>query len=206
MNFNSKIYKKLFIAMIASPIVILAACNAGANNNASPQPSANAAENLKASQDFLAQNKAKAGIVTTKSGLQYQIIESGDKAGKHPTYDSIVRANYEGKLLNGEVFDSSYARGQAAEFPVSQLIPAWTEALQLMRPGDEWMIWVDPNLGYGNMGTPPGCEIAGMQCVIPPNSLLIFRLRLESIVGAGEDIPLADSADGETINAESAEH
>ena len=137
--------------------------------------------NLKAAEDFLAANKVKSGVKTTASGLQYAVLASGPGDGASPKPDTIVQVNYEGKLLDGTVFDSSFARGQAAEFQVGQLIPAWVEALQMMRPGDEWTIWVHPSIGYGAEGSGP----------IPPNSLLVFRMRLEKIVGgegAGTDI------------------
>jgi FKBP-type peptidyl-prolyl cis-trans isomerase len=137
------------------------------------------AANLKAAEDFLATNKTAAGVVVTQTGLQYASLASGPADGQRPGPDSIVQVNYEGKLLNGTVFDSSFARGQAAEFRVSDLVPSWVEALQLMRPGDEWTIWVHPNLGYGQMGSPPD---------IPPNALLVFRMRLEKIVaGPGSE-------------------
>ncbi|GIU67014.1 FKBP-type peptidyl-prolyl cis-trans isomerase [Candidatus Phycosocius spiralis] len=128
--------------------------------------------NAFAAEAFLAKNKLVPGVITTASGLQYAVIASGPATGLKPTADSIVQVNYEGTLLNGEVFDSSFKRGEAAEFPVGQLIPAWVEALQMMRPGDEWTIWVPPAIGYGAQGGGP----------IPPNSLLIFRMRLEKIV------------------------
>jgi FKBP-type peptidyl-prolyl cis-trans isomerase FklB len=130
--------------------------------------------NQKAADDFLATNKTASGVQTTASGLQYAVIASGPGDGPKPAQSSVVQVNYEGKLLSGQVFDSSFARGQAAEFPVGALIPAWVEALQLMRPGDEWTIWVPPAIGYGASG-------AGDS--IPPNALLIFRMRLEKIVG-----------------------
>lgn len=152
-----------------------------------------ATKNLQDADNFLAQNQTQTGVMTTKSGLQYIVINKGNSSAKSPSYDSMVRVNYEGKLANGKVFDSSYERGVAAEFPVSQLIPAWTEALQLMHPGDEWTIWVHPKLGYGSMGMPMGCGSADRPCEIPPNSLLIFKMRLESIVGA-------DSVGGEVGN------
>jgi FKBP-type peptidyl-prolyl cis-trans isomerase FklB len=148
----------------------------GASSTPSPAPSTDMATNLKEANDFLAANKTKSGIQTTASGLQYAVIASGPADGPKPTESSVVQVNYEGKLLNGTVFDSSFARGQAAEFPVGRLIPAWVEALQLMRPGDEWTIWVPPGIGYGEMGTPDGS--------IPPNSLLIFRMRLEKIISS----------------------
>jgi FKBP-type peptidyl-prolyl cis-trans isomerase FklB len=138
-----------------------------------PPPLNDAAVNLQAATLFLATNPKRRGVVTTASGLQYRITKSGPPTGLRPAPNSIVRVNYEGKLMNGRVFDSSFARGQAAEFPVNALIPAWVEALQLMRPGDEWTIWVPPSLGYGTQG-------AGRD--IPPNALLIFRMHLEAIV------------------------
>jgi FKBP-type peptidyl-prolyl cis-trans isomerase FklB len=145
-----------------------------------PPPSMDPAVNLKAAEEFLAANKTARGVQTTASGLQYAVIASGPGDGPKPTASSIVQVNYEGKLLTGQVFDSSFARGQAAEFPVGALIPAWVEALQMMRPGDEWTIWVPPAIGYG---------AAGAGDTIPPNALLVFRMRLEKIVGApGADI------------------
>jgi FKBP-type peptidyl-prolyl cis-trans isomerase FklB len=146
----------------------------GASSTALTPPSMDPVANLKAAEEFLATNKTANGVQTTASGLQYAIIASGAGDGAKPTASSIVQVNYEGKLLTGQVFDSSFARGQAQEFPVGALIPAWVEALQLMRPGDEWTIWVPPAIGYGASG-------AGDS--IPPNALLIFRMRLEKIVG-----------------------
>jgi FKBP-type peptidyl-prolyl cis-trans isomerase FklB len=148
--------------------------------------SAEAVKNLSDADAFLNANKTQNGVVTTKSGLQYQIMSSGDKSSPAPQYSSIVRVNYEGKLTDGTIFDSSYQSGVAAEFPVAELIPAWTEALQLMHPGDEWVIWVHPRIGYGPVGIPMGCG-KDYPCQIPPNALLIFKMRLESIVGAGNN-------------------
>lgn len=138
-----------------------------------------AAGNLKEAEDFLRDNKTRAGVTETASGLQYAVIAAGPADGPRPAESSVVRVNYQGTLLDGTEFDSSFARGQAAEFPVGQLIPGWVEALQLMRPGDEWTIWVHPRLGYGEQGA--GADIG-------PNKLLVFRMRLEGIVagpGAG---------------------
>jgi FKBP-type peptidyl-prolyl cis-trans isomerase FklB len=145
-----------------------------ATGASAPAPSMDPAANLAAAEAFLATNKTASGVKTTASGLQYAVIASGAGDGPMPSAASIVQVNYEGKLLDGTVFDSSIARGQAAEFPVGQLIPAWVEALQMMRPGDEWTIWVPPSIGYGEAGAPGA---------IPPNALLIFRMRLEKIVG-----------------------
>ncbi len=169
-----------------------------------------ATKNLQDAENFLTQNKTQTGVMTTKSGLQYIVVNKGNPNGKTPSYESMVRVNYEGKLANGQVFDSSYGRGVAAEFPVSQLIPAWTEALQLMRPGDEWTIWVHPNLGYGPVGIPMGCGETN-PCKIPPNSLLIFKMRLESIVGAdsvGSEVgnEIVNSIDGKIPEGEIKNH
>jgi FKBP-type peptidyl-prolyl cis-trans isomerase FklB len=143
------------------------------NAVAAPTPSLDPVANLKTAQEFLAKNKNLPGVKTTASGLQYAVIATGAGDGKQPTPSSLVLVNYEGKFLDGTVFDSSFARGQAAEFQVGDLITGWVEALQLMRPGDEWTIWVPPGIGYGEMGMPGS---------IPPNSLLVFRMRLEKIV------------------------
>jgi FKBP-type peptidyl-prolyl cis-trans isomerase FklB len=151
-----------------------------ATGAATPMPSLDPIANLAAANAFLETNKTASGVKTTPSGLQYAVIATGAGDGAQPTAASIVQVNYEGKLLDGTVFDSSFARGQAAEFPVGQLIPAWVEALQMMRPGDEWTIWVPPSIGYGEAGAPGA---------IPPNALLVFRMRLEKIVGG----PRADA-------------
>lgn len=132
-----------------------------------------AVANLKSGQEFLTKNKTLPGVRTTASGLQYAVTATGAGDGQQPNASSLVLVNYEGKLLDGTVFDSSFARGQAAEFVVGELIAGWVEALQLMRPGDEWTIWVPPSIGYGEMGSPPS---------IPPNAVLVFRMRLEKIV------------------------
>lgn len=193
---NSLFLRSILIGVLGFGALSFSACSKK-NEEISLSPAAT--QNLKNANDFLAQNKTKAGVVTTKSGLQYQILNSGDANAKKPDYSSIVRVNYEGKFLDGKIFDSSYERGVAAEFPVADLIPAWTEALQLMRPGDEWIIWVHPDIGYGPIGMPQGCG-ESEPCEMPPNSLLIFRMRLETIVGA-------DSIQPEiTPNANDIEH
>lgn len=200
-----KSFRKFAICFIALPIFGLGACSPKAQEENIEQASVDTAANLKTADEFLAKNKAVLGVNTTKSGLQYTVINSGPKTGKTPNYNSIVRVNYEGKLLDGTIFDSSYQRGQAAEFPVDGLIPAWIEALQLMRPGDEWTIWVHPKNGYGELGMPPGCERFKMQCQIPPNSLLIFKMRLESVVGADNsaiDLGAAEAANSKDGHGE----
>jgi FKBP-type peptidyl-prolyl cis-trans isomerase FklB len=147
--------------------------NAKAKTMTTPAVSRDPAENLKIGTDFLAAHKNERGVITTASGLQYAVTTSGPATGERPSAASVVEVNYEGKLLNGQVFDSSYSRGQAAQFPVNALIAGWVEVLQLMRPGDEWTIWIPANLAYGERGA------SGL---IPPNSVLIFRMKLEKIV------------------------
>jgi FKBP-type peptidyl-prolyl cis-trans isomerase len=118
---------------------------------------------------FQAADAASKGVVTTASGLRYRALKSGAASGPLSKPTDVVEVHYEGWLLTGQVFDSSYARNEPAAFPVNRLIPAWVEALQLMRPGDEWVIYAPSNLAYGPRGA--GADI-------PPNSDLIFRLEI----------------------------
>jgi FKBP-type peptidyl-prolyl cis-trans isomerase FkpA len=126
-----------------------------------------AAEKAQADGDaFLAANKAKAGVVTLESGLQYEILKEG--AGSKPTLEDTVDCQYRGTLVDGTEFDSSYARNQPATFAVKGVVKGWTEALQLMPVGSKWRIVVPPQLAYGERGTGP----------IAPNSTLVFELEL----------------------------
>ena len=95
--------------------------------------------------DFLARNAAAQGVVTTASGLQYFIVKSGPATGAHPTANDTVSFDYEGKLTTGETFDSSYTEGHPLSGQVSKFVPGFSEALQLMRPGDEWIVWIPPS-------------------------------------------------------------
>lgn len=116
---------------------------------------------------FLDANKLKEGVKVTASGLQYQVLSSGN--GKAPTAADNVTVHYTGKLVDGTVFDSSVERNEPATFECGQVIPGWTEALQLMHEGDKWMLFIPSELGYGERG-------AGGQ--IPPYSVLIFEVEL----------------------------
>ena len=127
---------------------------------------------LNAGNAFLAKNATAPGIHVTKSGLQYRILRSGPAAGLRPKPADEVKVNYEVKLLDGEVFDSSYARGMPAVMTVRDLVPGWVEALQLMRPGDQWLLYVPAKLGYGDKGAGP----------IPPGSVLVFKLELIDVL------------------------
>lgn len=121
---------------------------------------------------FLAENAKKAGVVVTASGLQYEVLTQGD--GEKPTRASTVRTHYHGTLIDGTVFDSSYNRGQPAEFPVGGVIAGWTEALQLMPVGSKYRLYIPHQLAYGERGA--GASIA-------PFSALVFDVELLAIVG-----------------------
>ncbi len=126
--------------------------------------------NLKAGQAFLKENGKKKGVVTTESGLQYQVLTAGN--GAKPALTDQVKVHYEGKLLNGEVFDSSYQRGEPVTFGLNQVIAGWQEGLQLMSVGSKWKIFIPSDLAYGPGGT--GGPIG-------PNETLIFEVELLDI-------------------------
>jgi FKBP-type peptidyl-prolyl cis-trans isomerase FklB len=125
--------------------------------------------NKKEGDAFLAANKTKEGVVTLPSGLQYKILKEG--TGPKPAATDSVVCNYQGQLVNGTEFDSSYKRGQPSTFPVNGVIKGWTEALQLMGVGSKWQLVIPPDLAYGEPGRPG----------IGPNSVLIFEVELLSI-------------------------
>ena len=124
--------------------------------------------------DFLARNGVAKRVVTTASGLQYFVVKLGPKGGRRPVAGQEVTFDYEGKLITGETFDSSFARGEPISGDVDAFVPGFGEALKLMKPGDEWVIWIPPALGYGD-------RAAG---TIPPNSVLRFRLALRKVGAA----------------------
>ena len=127
--------------------------------------------NAKIGEAFLNTNAKKAGVQVTKSGLQYQVLQAG--SGKSPKATSTVKVHYEGRLIDGTVFDSSIARDQAAEFQVSQVIQGWTEGLQLMKVGAKYRFFIPAALAYGQIGSGDAIE---------PNSTLIFDVQLLEIV------------------------
>lgn len=124
-------------------------------------------KNLQAGEAFLSANKTKPGVVTLPDGLQYKIITEGQ--GPKPTANDLVTVNYAGTLIDGSEFDSSYKRGEPATFPVNGVIAGWTEALQLMKAGSTWELYIPASLAYGAMGMPPA---------IGPNQTLIFKVNL----------------------------
>lgn len=133
-------------------------------------------KNAQVGSQFLTENKAKPGVVTMDSGLQYKVLQAGD--GAKPAADDYVTVDYEGKLIDGTVFDSTYSRGKPATFKVSQVIPGWQEALQEMPMGATWELYIPANLAYGERG------IGGP---IGPNETLIFKVHLISIGQQDQD-------------------
>ncbi|MBK5000430.1 FKBP-type peptidyl-prolyl cis-trans isomerase [Pseudomonas sp. S31] len=123
-----------------------------------------------AGKEFLVENAKRDGITTLASGLQYEVLAAGE--GAKPTRESNVRTHYHGTLIDGTVFDSSYDRGQPAEFPVGGVIAGWTEALQLMNAGSKWRLYVPSELAYGAQGVGS----------IPPHSTLVFDVELLDVL------------------------
>ena len=150
----------VFVAVIAIVIMIAGIFVSSQTNRATTNTGA----------DLLATNAASPDVQTTASGLQYQVVVEG--TGPRPTAADTVTVNYEGKLVDGTIFDSSYARNQPATFPLSNVIAGWTEGLQLMPVGSTYIFTIPPELGYGSRGA---------SGVIPPNATLIFTVELLSI-------------------------
>jgi FKBP-type peptidyl-prolyl cis-trans isomerase FklB len=136
------------------------------------EENADAAANLEQGKAFLAENAKKEGVTTLPSGVQYRVIESGDASGTPPKATDTVEVHYEGRRIDGKVFDSSYERGTPASFPVSGVVKGFSEALQNMKPGDKWEVFIPSDLGYGERAR--GSDIR-------PNETLIFTLELISI-------------------------
>jgi len=159
---NSRVLLTIFATALA-----LAACQA--KPSAEPgKPGEASAE----SQAFMAKAIKDEGLIALPSGLAYKVVRTGPATGLRPQLTDEVKVHYEGKLPDSQVFDSSYERGAPAAMPLRGLIPGWQEALQLMRPGDEWILYVPSNLGYGDQG-------AGQ---IPPGAPLIFRIELIDVL------------------------
>ncbi len=135
-------------------------------------------DNLEKGQAFLEENKEKSDVQVTESGLQYKVLEQGD--GPSPAATDKVTVHYEGTLIDGTVFDSSLERGQPATFQVNRVIKGWGEALQMMKVGGKWKLFIPPGLGYGERG-------AGQK--IGPNQVLIFEVELISIGEPEKETP-----------------
>jgi FKBP-type peptidyl-prolyl cis-trans isomerase len=155
-------------AALVLACIALAGCQTA--QAGSPLPGGGSAKPGVSAADFLAGNARSPGVVTVP-GLEYKVVSSGPADGPHPKRSDDVTVQYEGRLLTGEVFDSSAKRGEPVTFELGRLIPGWVIGLQLMRPGDEWMLYVPPQLAYGytDRGT------------IPAGSVLVFRVKLISV-------------------------
>lgn len=151
------------------------------NDKRQEQAIAISAKNIEEGKKYLEENKAKPGVVTTESGLQYEVLTPG--SGEKPAAEDTVEVDYVGTLLDGKEFDSSYKRGQTIKFPLDRVIPGWTEGLQLMPVGAKYKFVIPAELAYGERdnGT------------IPPNSTLIFEVELKSIEKA-QAVPAAEPA------------
>jgi FKBP-type peptidyl-prolyl cis-trans isomerase len=155
----------------ATPLLTAEAAQAAMNQLIAKKLGPGAEKNLKEGQEFLVANKAKPGVITTESGLQYFVMKPG--TGRSPKATDVVKVHYDGMLLDGKRFDSTTGK-EPAEFPVNRVIPGWSEALQKMKIGDKWRIYVPSQLAYGPQGPPGG--------PIPPFSVLIFDVELLDIV------------------------
>jgi FKBP-type peptidyl-prolyl cis-trans isomerase FklB len=152
------------------------------------------AKNKTEGDAFLAANKSKPGVITLTNGLQYKVITDGK--GESPTLRDAVTVNYRGTLIDGAEFDSSYKRGEPATFPVTGVIRGWTEALQLMKPGAKWQLFIPPDLAYREFGQPPK---------IGPNATLIFEIELLSFKPAVPPPAAAQPITSDIIRVPSAE-
>lgn len=136
-----------------------------------------AGKNLEASEKFLADNAERDGVTVTESGMQYEVLASGEEGAASPTLNDTVEVHYHGTLPDGTVFDSSVEREQPATFGLQQIIPGWQEALPMMKEGDKWKIVLPPSLAYGEQGA--GGDIG-------PNQVLIFEIELLDVKGSGD--------------------
>jgi FKBP-type peptidyl-prolyl cis-trans isomerase FklB len=152
------------VLLAGAAVAMLAGCNPSGGPGEAGTPAAERAAN-----EFMARNAREDGVETLPSGVQYRVDHAGSPTAARPDSNDLVRVHYEGRLLDGTVFDSSYERGVPAAMALDRLIPAWQEAIPQMRIGDEWTLWVPPSEGYGAEGSPPQ---------IPPYSVLVFRIEL----------------------------
>jgi peptidylprolyl isomerase/FKBP-type peptidyl-prolyl cis-trans isomerase FklB len=165
--------------VVVAGALALGACNRDATGGADLEA------NARAAAFFMESNARADGVQTLPSGLQYKVVQSGPAGAASPDRNDLVRVDYEGALTDGSVFDSSFSRGQPYVTTAEQVVPGWTEALQLMKVGDEWTLYVPPALGYGERGQ--GADI-------PPNSVLVFRIKLLDVAmvpGGGRGTGLA---------------
>jgi FKBP-type peptidyl-prolyl cis-trans isomerase FklB len=178
----------MLLKLLAASVVLLVGCSETPNIGQSEQERGQANSEVEAShkslsshgiplddigQKYLIRNAKRPGVTVLPSGLQFEVIDSGE--GRSPLVTSNVVTHYHGSFVNGDVFDSSIERGEPAEFPVNRVIPGWTEALQLMKEGDKWRLVLPPDIAYGEKGAAGG--------LIPPNSVLVFEVELIEVKG-----------------------
>jgi FKBP-type peptidyl-prolyl cis-trans isomerase FklB len=163
----------LAFALVAA-VPALSAC--GKHDQAQAQETPGSGVEAAKGRRFMDNNAKQPGVVSLPSGMQYKIVHSGPADGPHPHAGDEVKVHYEGTLLDGTVFDSTLAQGTPAVLELDTLVKGWKEALPLMRPGDEWLLYIPPKLGYGERG-------AGG--VIPPNATLVFRMQLLGVLSHG---------------------
>ena len=164
--------RKRFLPVAAALAVCapLAGCHGPAKTASTNTTAAADSKPTPEGQAFLDRTAKKPDVHVLPDGLAYEVVQSGPATGPHPQKGDEIKVNYEGKLPDGTVFDSSYERGQPAAMPLEHLVPGWEEALPLMRPGDVWMLYLPPKLGYGAQGAGGGA--------IPPNAVLVFKIEL----------------------------
>ena len=172
-------------------VMAMAATLAACGREPAPGVDPEAAANLRAAGFFLESNGKADGVQTLPSGVQYKVLQAGPAGGERPDGNDLVRVDYEGSLTDGTVFDSSLERGQPAVFTVEDgisgsIIPGMRDALQHMTVGDEWLVYISPELGYGESRNGP----------IPPNSVLIFRLKLLEVAPVPGGSTGLDTANG----------
>jgi FKBP-type peptidyl-prolyl cis-trans isomerase FklB len=155
------------------PLVLAATLGIAGIAQAQPAKAPAAAAAAQDPAAFLAKNGQAQGVKSLPSGVQYKVVTAAP-AGASPKIGDIIKVHYEGTLTNGTVFDSSFARNKPALMPLDGLVPGWMEAIPLMHVGEEWMLYLPPSHGYGPEGAGP----------IPPNSVLIFRIKLLGMLSA----------------------
>jgi FKBP-type peptidyl-prolyl cis-trans isomerase len=153
---------------------------------------AESAKNKQEGEAFLTANKAKEGVITLPSGLQYKVLKAGTGDTKPKAEDTVI-CHYRGTLLDGKEFDSSYNRGEPARFALNRVIKGWTEGVQLMTPGSKWQFFIPAGLAYGDNGSPPR---------IPPQSTLIFEIELVGIQAAGTEATAAGGAAAQPVTSD----
>ncbi|GGO80324.1 hypothetical protein GCM10011348_16710 [Marinobacterium nitratireducens] len=159
---------------LALSVAVLAGCGEDPEEAAFRQSLKDKAlndDNRRAGDAFMTQNAAVEGVVTLPSGLQYRVLREG--VGRSPEAGGKVRVHYEGRLVDGTVFESSYSDGEPVELSLRQVIPGWREGMSLMREGGEWMLYVPPELAYGATSPSPD---------IPANSTLVFKVELLDVM------------------------